>query len=92
MSKTVTEFVPPSSPTDIKKISDAIQEMDNCLTRIDAEKDQYKAIQDRLKDEFEMPGDLSSRLAKTLHKRDFDVQEGKFEEFQTTFQKFFPSV
>lgn len=81
------QFVPPSSVEDVKKIEAAIKEMDDCLTRIQAEKDFYAEVQDRLKEEFEMPKKLSSRLAKTLHKRDFEEQESQFHEFQTVFEK-----
>lgn len=85
------DYVLPSSPADKKKISDAIEEMVNSLVRIDAEKDHFKAIQERLKDEFEMPSDLAARLAKTRHKSDFDKQDSKFQGFQDTFQALYPS-
>lgn len=87
MSKTSEkDFVLPSSPADLEKISSAVQEMVDSLTRQASEKDLFNSIRERLEEEFEMPKSLSGRLAKTKFKQDFDEQAAKSDVFALVYE------
>lgn len=85
------EFIIPSSPADRQKITDAIQEAVNSLTRIDAEKDNIKAIETRLKDELGLPKDLFKELVKTHNERALGLKRLKFERLEDTYTTLYGS-
>ena len=65
----MSNIVLPSSPKDQESIRNGIQEIVNCLLRIDAEKDAMKDILDTLKDKYEIPPKYSRKAATLIHKQ-----------------------
>lgn len=61
----------PSNPTDRQTILDAIKEASLSLAKIEAEKEQIKAINDEIKEKFDIPPKLMNKLIKLYHKDAF---------------------
>lgn len=78
MAKTL---IIPSSPADLKKLKDAMDEGDLCLTRIDAEKEALKDIIDTISEELELPKSAVSALIRHKHRADFDKKSTEFDDF-----------
>lgn len=79
----VTSFIIPSSPTDRKKIMDAMNEVSACKTRIEGEREYIKETIDMLSKDFKIPKKHLNRLAKVVHKQNFAEEQSQDEEFQT---------
>jgi hypothetical protein len=84
-----------SNPNDRAKLAKYIKEIDNSLTRIDAEKDLIKDICDLAKDELEIKPVTLRKVARIYHKNAlveeklaseeiFDLYEQVFSEMTTT--------
>ena len=58
-----------SSPEDRKKIKEAVQEISNSLTRIEAERDLIREIIKEVSDNHQIPRKILSKIAKTFHKQ-----------------------
>lgn len=78
MAKTL---IIPSSPVDLKKLKDAMNEGDLCLTRIDAEKDALKDIIETISDELELPKSAIAGLIRHQHKADIDAKDTNWSDF-----------
>lgn len=74
------------SPKEKGDIKNCLQEISNSYTRIEAERDNVKAIIDRLAEEFEMNKRLSRRLAKVFHKRNLAEEVAAAEELSSTYE------
>jgi hypothetical protein len=74
------------SPKEKADIKNCLQEISNSYTRIEAERDNIKAIIERMADEFEMNKRLSRRLAKVYHKRNLAEEVAAAEELSTTYE------
>lgn len=93
MARTKVDFVMPTSPTDIKRIQDAIEEFANSLSRQDAEKDLQKEIFLRLKEgdeEEKIPGiaipkGIFTKMAKTFWESSFDDVCSTNDKFEQTY-------
>ena len=66
-----------SNPADRKAVHDALREISNSMTRIEAERDLIKETLNMLKDNYELPTKYTRKLAKIYHKQNFN--EGKTE-------------
>lgn len=67
------EVVIPTNSVDQQTILEAIKEADNCLIRIESEKDQVKAIIDDLNEKFEgLNKKYIRKLITTYHKQNFE--------------------
>lgn len=86
------EYTLPSTPADRAKIKDCLHEIVAQLAMIDGYKENIKAIQDRLKEEFEMPTKIANKLAKTLHKHEYDKVAMEQDTFTTTYETLFQSL
>lgn len=75
-----------TNPSDKKKIKDALFEISNCMTRIDAEKELIKDIIDDLSDNFELPKKTVRKIAKAYHKQNFNQAVADNEEFQELYE------
>lgn len=82
------EYTPPSSPSDRKKIQDAISEYAKSLQRGDDEKSLQKDIGARMKEELEVPPKLLRKLAVTLHKHNFGDAKAEYEDFEAAYEVF----
>lgn len=73
------------SPKEKNDIKNCLQEISNSLTRVEAERDNIKAILDRMAEEFEMNKRLSRKLAKVYHKRNIQEEAASMQELQETY-------
>jgi uncharacterized protein YydD (DUF2326 family) len=76
-----------SNEADRKKIRDAFFEVSNSYTRIEAERDLIKEIIADLAEKFELPKKTLNKMARTYHKRNFDEEQAKFEEFEALYDE-----
>lgn len=65
-------YVLPSNPEDRKKIKSLLQEISAQLQMIDDRKEAIKGVIDALHADFKIPKKISSKLARTLYKHDYD--------------------
>jgi FixJ family two-component response regulator len=81
------DFVIPTSPEDIKKLQNAIEEASASLIRQDAEKDLRKEIHDALSEQVDIPKAVFNRMVKVYYKSSFrdDVQSA--EDFRAAYEK-----
>lgn len=77
----------PSDPKILGSIDSSLQEISNCKTRIDAEKDCIKDIVQKLHEEYQIPKRLINRLAKVWHLRNFVEEVTHDEEFQEAWDQ-----
>ena len=76
-----------SNPADRKKIRDALQEISNSMTRIDAEKDFIKDAIADISDNFKLSKKTVSKLARVYHKQTFNVETEAFQEFENLYEE-----
>lgn len=76
----------PSSPADRKKIEQAMQEISNSMTRMEAERDLIKEAIKETCDKFELDKKIFRRLAKTYHRRNFSETVAEDEAFETAYE------
>lgn len=71
---------------DKAKVLGCLQEISNCLTRIEAERDLIKEILQKMQDESEIPKKLSRKLARVYHKRNFDEEVAEQNDFVEIYE------
>ena len=76
-----------SNPVDRKKISDALREISDSMTRMSAEKDLIKDIIADLTEKFEIPKKTVSKMAKIYHKQNFNEEVKQFEDFEILYNE-----
>lgn len=76
----------PSSPEDRKAIKSAIVEASDSLVRIDAEKDLIKDIKQGLKDKFDIPPKLASKLISIYHKQNYGEVAAEQEALEEAYE------
>jgi len=76
-----------SNPADRKKIRDALQEISNSFTRIEAERDLIKDIKNDLVEEFQLPKKTLNKMAKTFHKQNIDVEQAEFDQLMELYEE-----
>ena len=76
----------PSSPEDRKRIKAALQEMSDCMTRIEAERDLIKNIIENVHEEFELSKKTFRRMAKVYHRQNFSKEVAEHEEFEVLYE------
>lgn len=78
-----------SSPTDRKKIKDALQEISNSLTRIESERDLIKEIKADLAEEFseQLSKKQIARMARVYHKQNFMEEVAQHEQFEMLYEE-----
>ena len=80
----------PTTPEDLKKISAAIKQASDSLTRVEAEKDFLKDVREAMKADYNLPPKMFNKLLKTYHKQNFPEETASAEEFQEMYEKVFP--
>jgi len=75
-----------SSPEDRKKIFDAVQEIGNSLTRMEAERDLIKEIIKEVSDNHQIPRKIVSKIAKTFHKQNLTQEVADHEDFVDLYE------
>ena len=78
-----------SSPTDRKKIKDALQEISNSMTRIESERDLIKEIKADLSEEFkdQLSKKQIARMARVYHKQNFQEEVAQHEQFEMLYEE-----
>lgn len=76
-----------SSPEDRKKLKNALQEISNSLTRVEAERDLIKDIVKNLSEEFELSKKVVSKMARIYHKQNFSEEKQAFEDLETLYEE-----
>ena len=78
-----------SSPADRKKIKDALQEISNSMTRIEAERDLIKDIKADLFEEYKetLSKKQIARMARVYHKQSFQEEVASHEQFEALYEE-----
>lgn len=76
----------PSSPEDKKKIRQALQEISDCLTRMEAERDLIKDILQTVEDNYKIKKKYTRRLAKVYHKQNFNQVQQDQQDLETLYE------
>jgi DNA-binding transcriptional regulator GbsR (MarR family) len=75
-----------SNPADRKAVYDAIVEISNSMTRMDAERDLIKETLNMVKDKYELPSKYTRTLAKIYHKQNFTQLKAEQEEVEDLYE------
>lgn len=75
-----------SNPADRKKVKDAINEISNSLTRIEAERDLIKEIVKEVSDTHQIPRKIIRKMAKTYHSQNLTQEVQEHEEFVDLYE------
>lgn len=81
-----TNVVIPSSPQDRKAIKDALSEISNSLTRIEAERDLIKDILQTVEDNQKVPKKYTRKLAKIYHKQNYTEVQQEQDDLETLYE------
>ena len=76
----------PSSPEDKKKIRQALQEISDSLTRMEAERDLIKDILQTVEDNYKIKKKYTRRLAKVYHKQNFNQVQQDQQNLETLYE------
>ena len=73
------------TPQEKLALKSCLQEISNSKTRMEAERDNIKAIIDRMADEYEMPKVISRKLGTIYHKANLAEENAKHEEITEAY-------
>jgi DNA repair ATPase RecN len=76
----------PSSSEDKKKIRQALQEISDSLTRMEAERDLIKDILQTVEDNYKIKKKYTRRLAKVFHKQNFNQVQQDQQDLETLYE------
>ena len=76
-----------SSPEDKKKLKNAIAEISNSMTRMEAERDLIKEIVKEQSDQFQIPKKILAKIAKTYHKQNLTQEVEDHEDFVELYEE-----
>lgn len=74
-----------SNPVDRKKIKDALQEISDSMTRIEAERDLIKDIVNDVNDNFKLPKKYINKMARIYHKQNFAKEQQETDELESLY-------
>lgn len=86
MTQQTTNVVVPSSPEDRRAIKNALQEISNSFTRIEAERDLIKDILQTVQDNQNVPKKYVRKLAKIYHKQNFPEIQQEQDDVETLYE------
>lgn len=75
-----------SNPVDREKLLNAIKEISNSMTRVDAEKDFQKDAIDKIADELDLEKKHVRKLAGIYHRQNFTTVQQEQEELQELYE------
>ena len=78
-----------SSPVDLKKIRDALQEASNSMSRIESERDLIKDIVNDSVDQFQISKKAFRKMIRVYHKQNFSEEVADQEEFEQLYEQIF---
>lgn len=78
-----------TSPEDRKRIKDALQEISNSMTRIEAERDLIKDVKANLFEEFKdnLSRKQIAKMARVYHKQNFQEEVANHEQFEMLYEE-----
>jgi uncharacterized protein YukE len=76
----------PSNPNDRKAIFDCMKEINNSMTRMDAERDLIKQAIEDICEEQNLSKKTFRRMAKVYHRQNFKQELEEHEEFETLYE------
>jgi hypothetical protein len=78
-----------TNPADRKKIKDALQEISNSMTRMDAERDLIKEVKANLFEEYKehLSKRQIAKMARVYHKQNFQEEVMLHEQFETLYEE-----
>lgn len=74
-----------SNPADRKKIKDALQEISDSMTRIQAERDLIKDIVKDVSDNYQLPKKHINKMARIYHKQNFQITQQEQDELESLY-------
>ena len=78
--------IPAMTGEDIKRVADAIEVINDSMTRVAAERDLVKDTINKLHEEIGFPKRLLRRLAKTHYHRSFEMDTQENRDFESTYE------
>jgi hypothetical protein len=75
-----------SDPSHRKAVYDALREISNSMTRIEAERDLIKETINNIKDQYELPTKYTRKLAKIYHKQNFNEVKAEQEDIEALYE------
>ena len=78
--------VPALTPEDIRQVVNAIETINDSMTRVAAERDLVKETINKLHDEIGFPKRLLRRLAKTHYHRSFEMDTQENRDFESAYE------
>jgi uncharacterized protein (DUF342 family) len=82
----MTGIIIPSSESDKQKIKDAMKEISNAMTRIDAEKEFIKEAIDELADSVQIPKKYLNKMARIHHKQNLYEVSTEMDDIETLYE------
>lgn len=73
------------SPEDRKKVKNALTEISNSYTRIEAERDLVSEILQNMQDEFELPKKQMRKVARVYHKQNINEVKSEFSDIEDIY-------
>jgi|GEM_PF-5958678 len=81
-----TTVILPSNPKDIERIKAAVKEGNDCLIRIQSEKDELKAIAEVMQEDLKIPKKFFNKMVRVYNKASFDSEAKEVEEFEALYE------
>jgi len=78
--------VPTLSPEELKMVVDAIETINNSMTRVAAERDLVKDTVNKIHEETGFPKKLLRRIARTHYNRSFEMDLQENRDFESTYE------
>ncbi len=78
--------IPSLAPEEIKKIVDAVNVINDSMTRVATERDLVKETVNRIHEETGFPKKLLRRIAKTHYQRSFEMDLQENRDFESTYE------
>lgn len=77
------------NPTEKKAVAGAVQEMSDCMTRMEAEKELMKDIVDVTFDKYGVDKKYFRKISNIFHKRNMDEIRGEQETVESLYEELF---
>jgi hypothetical protein len=81
-----TTVILPTNPKDIERVKAAVKESNDCLIRMQSERDEMKAIAEVMQEELNIPKKFFNRMVRVYNKASFDKEIKEVEEFESLYE------
>lgn len=86
MTTEVVDVTLPSNPKDRQKLKGMLSEIENCLIRIESEREAMKDIIEEAHEKFSIPKKLIRKIATTMYKHNYSELVTEDEMFQLLYE------